>query len=216
MTRPRARRWRSATTASTGCLCCPCTTHAPALLARLWRDASSSPGGRVADPLKSSMKCSVGGCGFRATYLKTVGLGPLATRSCRRAGKHVCITTQQAREATPEHFCQQSVTRTLQEQLTVYETRLTTHNLPRTLCLSTENDEEHVMKSKKQTSLTRSTRSTHSPTSSGSASSTTSTRSVSDASRAAAAALEAALASALGLASTALRSRAARRASSST
>jgi hypothetical protein len=143
VTRRRARRWRSATTMSTGCLFCPCTTRGPTLRARLSRDASSSPEDRVEDQLKSTMRCSVGGCGFRAAYLRTVGLGTRAARSCRRAGKRVCITTKQAREATPEHFCQQSehfcqqsVTRTIhfQEELTVYETRLTTHNLPRTLC----------------------------------------------------------------------------------
>ncbi len=109
----------------------PCTKNVKGLHAWLSPNASSLPEGTVTNPLKSTMRCSVGGCGFRATYLQTVGLGPWAARSCRRAGKRVCITTQQAREATPEHFCQQSVTRTIhfQEELTVYETRLTTHNL---------------------------------------------------------------------------------------
>jgi hypothetical protein len=36
---------------STERLCCSCTTHGPALLARLSRDASSSPEGMVADQL---------------------------------------------------------------------------------------------------------------------------------------------------------------------
>jgi hypothetical protein len=42
------------------------------LLARLLQDASSSPEGWVAIQLNSTMRCSVGGCDFRSTHLKTV------------------------------------------------------------------------------------------------------------------------------------------------
>jgi hypothetical protein len=96
VSRPRARRWRSATTASTGSLCCPCTTRGTSLHARLLRDASSSPEGRVKDLLKSTMRSSVGGCGFRSTYPTTCRTW--AARFCRRCRKRVRITTKQAHE----------------------------------------------------------------------------------------------------------------------
>ena len=41
------------------------------LNARLLLDASSSPEGGIAVQLKSTTRCSVGGCGFRAIYLTT-------------------------------------------------------------------------------------------------------------------------------------------------
>ena len=85
--RPRARRWRSATTTmNTGCLRCPCTTHGSDLHARLLRDASSSPEGMVTNRLKSTMSRWVGGFGFRATCLTPVGWHSWAARFCRRAG----------------------------------------------------------------------------------------------------------------------------------
>jgi hypothetical protein len=83
LSRRHARRWRSATMMSTGRLCCPCTSHGTALHARLLRDASSSPEGRVVVQLKSTMRCAVGGCGFRATYLTTCVRW--AARFCRRS-----------------------------------------------------------------------------------------------------------------------------------
>jgi hypothetical protein len=79
-----------------GCLCCPCTTQGVTLHARLLRDASLSPEGGMSFQLKSTTRCSVGGCGFRATYLKTVGLGAWAARFCRRSGRRIRITTKQA------------------------------------------------------------------------------------------------------------------------
>jgi hypothetical protein len=80
---------RAATMVSTGSLCCPCTTRGPSSHARLLPEASSSPEGRVTIQLKSTMWCSIGGCGFRATYLTPVGL--LAARFCSRPGSVIHI-----------------------------------------------------------------------------------------------------------------------------
>jgi hypothetical protein len=85
----RRRRWQSMMAAHNGSLCRPCTTRDPSSHAGLSPDASSPPVGLVAYQWKCTMRSSIGGCGFRATYLTP--FGPLAARFCRRPGSVIPI-----------------------------------------------------------------------------------------------------------------------------